>query len=103
MLSSSRWLCDHDRGEEGLRTLAKLHAYGDERDPYVLAEYELIQAQIAVEHSHKKIGYIDLFRGWPNIRRIILVMAIQASCQMTGTQIDGQNDFSRLHGYKLVS
>ena len=50
----------------------------------MLAEYELIQAQIAEEHSHKKIGYLDLFRGWPNIRRIVLVMAIQASCQMTG-------------------
>ena len=64
--------------------MAKLHAHGDTNDPYVLAEYELIQAQIAEEHTHKKIGYIDLFRGWPNTRRIILVMAIQASCQMTG-------------------
>ena len=53
-------------------------------DPYVLAEYNLIQAQIAEEHSQGKKGYIDLFRGWPNIRRMILVMAIQASCQMTG-------------------
>ncbi|KAK4888442.1 hypothetical protein LTR27_012665 [Elasticomyces elasticus] len=79
-----RWLCDHDRAEEGLRTLAKLHAHGDINDPYVIAEYELIQAQIAEEHSQKSIGYIDLFKGWPNLRRTILVMAIQASCQMTG-------------------
>ena len=64
--------------------MAKLHAHGDTNDPYVLAEYELIQAQIAEEHSHKKIGYIDLFRGRANLRRTILVMAIQASCQMTG-------------------
>lgn len=83
-LTFNRWLCDHDRGDEGLKTLAQLHAYGDTNDPYVLAEYELIQAQIVEEHSHKKITYLDLFRGWPNIRRIILVMAIQASCQMTG-------------------
>jgi sugar porter (SP) family MFS transporter len=81
---SPRWLCDHDRSEEALKTLAKLHAYGDINDAYVLAEYELIHAQIAEEHSHKKIGYLDLFRGWPNLRRTILVMAIQASCQMTG-------------------
>ncbi|KAK3639156.1 hypothetical protein LTR22_017532 [Elasticomyces elasticus] len=81
---SPRWLCDHDRAEEGLRTLAKLHAHGDINDPYVIAEYELIQAQIAEEHSQKSIGYIDLFKGWPNLRRTILVMAIQASCQMTG-------------------
>ncbi|KAK1065513.1 hypothetical protein LTR74_007877 [Friedmanniomyces endolithicus] len=81
---SPRWLCDHDRAEEGLKTLAKLHAHGDISDPYVIAEYELIQAQIAEEHSQKKVGYIDLFKGWPNLRRTILVMAIQASCQMTG-------------------
>ncbi|KAK0265609.1 hypothetical protein LTR35_002887 [Friedmanniomyces endolithicus] len=78
------WLCDHDRAEEGLKTLAKLHAHGDISDPYVIAEYELIQAQIAEEHSQRKVGYIDLFKGWPNLRRTILVMAIQASCQMTG-------------------
>ncbi|KAK4565781.1 hypothetical protein LTR86_003630 [Recurvomyces mirabilis] len=81
---SPRWLADHDRSEEALRTLARLHAHGDVNDPYVVAEYELIHAQIAEEHSHKKIGYLDLFRGWPNLRRTILVMAIQASCQMTG-------------------
>jgi len=67
-----------------LKTLAKLHAHGDINDPYVLAEYELIQAQIAEEHSHKKVTYLDLFSSWPNLRRTILVMAIQASCQMTG-------------------
>ncbi|EMC98473.1 hypothetical protein BAUCODRAFT_427418 [Baudoinia panamericana UAMH 10762] len=82
---SPRWLCDHDKSDEALTTLAMLHAYGDTSDPYVLAEYELIHAQIADEHSREKsVSYIDLFRGWPNLRRTILVMAIQASCQMTG-------------------
>ena len=64
--------------------MAKLHAHGDSKDPYVVAEFGLIMAQIAEEHSHKKVTYLDLFKGWPNMRRMILVMAIQASCQMTG-------------------
>lgn len=81
---SPRWLCDHDRADEGLKTLARLHAHGDTSDPYVLAEYDLILAQITEEHSHGKVTYLDLFRGWPNARRMFLVMAIQASCQMTG-------------------
>ncbi|RMY42093.1 hypothetical protein D0866_00148 [Hortaea werneckii] len=81
---SPRWLCDHDRADRGLQTLAELHAHGDTNDPYVLAEYDLILAQIAEEHSHKKATYLDLFRGWPNVRRSILTMAIQVSCQMTG-------------------
>lgn len=79
-----RWLADHDRADAALQTLAQLHAHGNTKDPYVLAEYSLIQAQITREHSAKKVTYIDLFRGWPNTRRTILVMAIQASCQMTG-------------------
>lgn len=37
-------------------------------------------AQISEEHSQKKVTYLDLFQGWPNMRRMILVMAIQASC-----------------------
>jgi hypothetical protein len=64
--------------------LAQLHAHGDTSDSYVLAEFEMIQSQIAAEKSRKSVGYLDLFRGWPNLRRTILVMAIQASCQMTG-------------------
>ena len=81
---SPRWLCDHDKWEEGRATLAKLHAHGDINDPYVLAEYNLIRVQIAEEHSQPSKRYIDLFTGWPNLRRTILVTMIQSSCQMTG-------------------
>lgn len=50
----------------------------------MVAEFHLIQAQIAEEHSQKKVTYIDLVRTWPNLRRMILVTMIQAECQMTG-------------------
>lgn len=83
-LTELRWLCAHDRADAALRTLAKLHSYGDINDAYVLAEYDLIQIQISEERSQRETTYLDLFRGWPNLRRNILVMAIQASCQMTG-------------------
>jgi len=49
-----------------------------------VAEFHLIQSQIAAEHAEKKKGYWDLFRDWPNVRRMIITMMIQASCQMTG-------------------
>lgn len=81
---SPRWLCDHDQWEEGLLTLAKLHAHGDVHDPYVIAEFNLIETQIRQEHMEPRKTYLDLFKDWPNIRRIILVMAVQASTQMTG-------------------
>ena len=50
----------------------------------MVAEFNLIQNQIAEEHAQKSKRYIDLFKDWPNLRRTILVMMIQASCQMTG-------------------
>ncbi|CZR68663.1 related to sugar transport protein STP1 [Phialocephala subalpina] len=81
---SPRWLCDHDYADQGLKNLAQLHSHGDTTDPYVVAEFKLIQAQIAVEHAQESKTYLDLFRGWPNLRRTILVMMIQAECQMTG-------------------
>ncbi|KAL1968622.1 hypothetical protein VTN77DRAFT_1448 [Rasamsonia byssochlamydoides] len=81
---SPRWLCDHDRWEKGLSNLAQLHSHGDVHDRYVMAEYNLIQTQIVEEHNQMKKTYLDLFRDWPNFRRTILVMMIQASCQMTG-------------------
>ncbi|KAF2230076.1 MFS putative major facilitator superfamily transporter [Viridothelium virens] len=81
---SPRWLCDHDMADQGLRNLAKLHAHGDTHDPYVVAEYALIQSQIAEEHANARKTYFDLVRSWPQLRRTILTTMIQASCQMTG-------------------
>lgn len=81
---SPRWLCDHDRADHGRMNLAKLHAHGDIHDPYVMAEWNLIMAQIAEERLSKQKTYFDLVRNWPNLRRTIIVMQIQAGCQMTG-------------------
>lgn len=81
---SPRWLIDHDRPEDGLRTLANLHANGDIHDSYVQAEYEIILSQIADEHQNAAKTYAELFRNRSNARRIILACACQASAQMTG-------------------
>lgn len=77
-----RWLIDHDRDEEGLQSLAKLHAKGNVNDPYVQAEYEIIKAQIAEEHREAAKSYKELFSNKGNTRRIILACACQASTQM---------------------
>lgn len=53
-------------------------------EPYVVAEFDLIQAQIQAEHMEKKKTYFDLVRDWPNLRRTMLACFIQAECQMTG-------------------
>ncbi|KAH7016776.1 general substrate transporter [Ilyonectria destructans] len=81
---SPRWLIDHGKEEEGLTTLAKLHANGNESDPWVQAEYFQIQSAIAHEHEHAAKGYKDLFTDRSSFRRLFLVTALQASVQMTG-------------------
>ncbi|KAI9697336.1 MAG: hypothetical protein M1820_007842 [Bogoriella megaspora] len=81
---SPRWLIDHGRPEEGLKTLAKLHAHGDEYDPWVKAEFEQIQDMITYEHENEAKSYIELFRSKSSFRRLFLACSIQASVQMTG-------------------
>jgi hypothetical protein len=77
-----RWLIDHDRHEEGLQSLAKLHANGNIDDPYVQAEYEIIKEQIADEHREAARSYKELFSSRGNTRRILIACACQASTQL---------------------
>ncbi|OJJ49640.1 hypothetical protein ASPZODRAFT_58581 [Penicilliopsis zonata CBS 506.65] len=81
---SPRWLIDHGREEEGLKTLAKLHAHGDENDPWVRAEYNQIQESITYEHENAARSYAELFKSRASFRRVLLCCSIQASAQMTG-------------------
>lgn len=81
---SPRWLIDHGKHEEGLRTLAQLHAHGNTDDTWVQAEYDQIRDMIAFEHEHEAKSYIELFTNKSSLRRLILACAIQASVQMTG-------------------
>ncbi|KAK2755881.1 hypothetical protein FQN54_005677 [Arachnomyces sp. PD_36] len=81
---SPRWLIDHGRHEEGLRTLAKLHAHGDENDAWVRAEFDQIQESISFEHEHEAKSYVELFKNPSSFRRLFLSCALQASIQMTG-------------------
>jgi len=81
---SPRWLIDHGKHEEGLRTLAKLHAHGNTDDTWVQAEYDQIRDMIAFEHEHEAKSYTELFTNKSSLRRLVLACAIQASVQMTG-------------------
>ena len=75
---------DHNRPDEGLRTLAKLHAHGDENDAWVQAEFAQIQEAITYEHEHEAKSYFELFQSRSSFRRLFLCVALQASVQMTG-------------------
>jgi MFS family permease len=81
---SPRWLIDHGKPDEGLRTLAQLHAHGDENDAWVRAEFEQIQEAITYEHEHEAKSYTELFTDRSCFRRLFLACSIQAAVQMTG-------------------
>ncbi|KAF2108896.1 MFS sugar transporter-like protein [Lophiotrema nucula] len=81
---SPRWLIDHGRPDEGLKTLAHLHAHDDINDPWVRAEFDQIQDAITFEHEHEAKSYSELFTDRSCFRRLFLACSIQASVQMTG-------------------
>lgn len=83
-VQSPRWLIDHNRPDDGLRTLARLHANGKEHDPWVQAEFAQIQESITFEHEHEAKSYVELFKSRSSFRRLFLCCALQASVQMTG-------------------
>ncbi|KAI1332648.1 MFS sugar transporter-like protein [Xylariaceae sp. FL0255] len=81
---SPRWLIDHNRSDEGLVILAKLHAHGDVHDPWVRAEFAQIQESITYEHEHEAKSYRELFTNKSAFRRLFLACSIQAAVQVTG-------------------
>ncbi|KAI1121528.1 MFS sugar transporter-like protein [Nemania abortiva] len=81
---SPRWLIDHNRSDEGLATLARLHARGDIHDPWVRAEFAQIQESITDEHEQEAKSYVELFKNKSAFRRLFLACSIQASVQFTG-------------------
>lgn len=84
---SPRWLIDHGRKDEGLRTLAKLHAHGDANDPWVKAEFAQIEEASTFDREHEAKSYAELFRTRSSFRRLLIACSVQASCQMTGVSV----------------
>lgn len=81
---SPRWLIDHDRADDGLKALARLHSNGDTSDAWVQAEYAQIQETISFEHDHEAKSYKELFVNRSSFRRLLIACAMQAATQMTG-------------------
>jgi ABC-type multidrug transport system ATPase subunit len=74
---SPRWLVDKNRNEEALQTLARLHAEGDQEDPYVVQEYNEIVEFVKFERENAVRTYRDLFSK-QNRRRVMLAVGIQS-------------------------
>ncbi|KAI1265515.1 general substrate transporter [Xylariaceae sp. FL1019] len=83
---SPRWLASHDRWEEAMQVLAKLHGNGDVNNPKVLAEYKEIEEALRFEREEAVSSFKAL--GQPRIfKRVILGMSIQMWSQLSGMNI----------------
>ena len=84
MAESPRWLVSVGKEEEALRTLAKMHANGDEQDELVQVEFNEIKTGLKADRETKANTYRSLFRT-PGNRRRLLVLVVTAM----GTQLNG--------------
>mgnify|MGYP001575786856 FL=1 len=79
---SPRWLAAHGRYAEALDTIANVHAGGDIGDPYVLAQWSEIRAQL-IQENLEELSFMSIFqrRFW---RRLFLACSVQMWCQLSG-------------------
>ncbi|KAK9234228.1 general substrate transporter [Lipomyces kononenkoae] len=84
---SPRWLVRHDRSEEALQVLAKLHGECDADNVIVRAEFEEIKVSVEMDNQIKPPSYPTLIFGKQYRRRTALAMGIQFMQQVSGVNI----------------
>ncbi|WVQ97251.1 hypothetical protein IAU59_004362 [Kwoniella sp. CBS 9459] len=80
---SPRWLMIKGREADALRSLARLHAQGDENDPLVQGEFNLMREKVE-EEAHHSQSWSALFVDRTNARKVLYGVILQFSVQMTG-------------------
>ena len=81
---SPRWLCSKGRDEEALKTLARIHSNGDDKDEYVLTEYAEIKEKLELEREMKKPSYFALLFSPKYARRTYIGLGAQFWQQAVG-------------------
>ncbi|OWZ49870.1 glucose transporter [Cryptococcus neoformans 125.91] len=82
---SPRWLIIKGHDEKALRSLARLHAKGDENDPFVLGEFGAIKNKVEAEAvMQQSWRLIFNFEDRTNMRKVLYGIILQFSVQMTG-------------------
>ncbi|KAI9870102.1 MAG: hypothetical protein M1823_008851, partial [Watsoniomyces obsoletus] len=84
---SPRWLVQHDRQDEALEILAKLHGNGDINNGFVRSEFEEIRVVVNLEKSSAAPSYLSLMVGKDYRRRTGLGMGLQCMKQLSGANI----------------
>ncbi|WWC86547.1 uncharacterized protein L201_001424 [Kwoniella dendrophila CBS 6074] len=80
---SPRWLMIKGREEEALRTLARLHARGNENDAFVRGEFLTMREKVGEEAAQNQ-SWSLIFGDRTNLRKVLYGIILQFSVQMTG-------------------
>lgn len=75
MPESPRWLAQRDEHEKALQVLARLHADGNEDDPFIKSELAEIESKIQWEKQNPPPSYIQMLFG-PSRRRTWLGIGV---------------------------
>lgn len=84
---SPRWLVKHDKRDEALQVLAKLHAGGDVTNRAILSELQEIEVLVSFELNTPTPSYAKLFTAEKYRRRTALAMGVQFLQQISGPNI----------------
>jgi MFS family permease len=87
MPESPRWQLRHGQGAKALKTLAKLHANGDENDELVRYEFAEMEESLAADEGAKSVSYLEFFKTAGNRRRLLVTCVVAAGAQLGGNTL----------------
>lgn len=87
MPESPRWQLRHGQGAKALKTLADLHANGDQNDELVRYEFAEMEESLAADEGAKSVSYLEFFKTPGNRRRLLVTCVIAAGAQLGGNTL----------------
>lgn len=87
MPESPRWQLRNGKGDQALRTLANLHANGDENDELVRFEFAEMEESLRRDAGAARVSYLEFFRTKGNRRRLLVTCVVAAGAQLGGNSL----------------
>lgn len=84
---SPRWQLRHGQEDRALRTLAQLHANGDESDELVQYELAEMRESLAKDDGLASVSYLEFFKTRGNRRRLLVTCVVAAGAQLGGNTL----------------